>query len=210
MPSDRLAERIGRCVAGLALFGAGVACIIAAELGAAPWDVFHQGVSELTGIPIGTVIVITGAVLLLAWIPLRERPGLGTLLNALEIGLVVDLVLPRLPDPAALVPRAAMLVVGLLAVAVGSGLYIGAGLGPGPRDGIMTGLARRGMSLRLARTAIELTVLVAGLALGATAGVGTAAFAFGIGPLVQVMLPRLGMREPAQLGAVPVRQYRET
>jgi uncharacterized membrane protein YczE len=210
MPSDRLAERIARCVAGLALFGGGIACLIAAELGAAPWDVFHQGMSELTGIPIGTVIVITGVVLLVAWIPLRERPGLGTLLNAFEIGLVVDLVLPRLPGPDALVPRAAMLLGGLLAVAAGSGLYIGAGLGPGPRDGLMTGLARRGVSLRLARTGIELTVLVAGLALGATAGVGTAAFAFGIGPLVQVMLPRLRMREPEQLRAVPVRQYRET
>jgi uncharacterized membrane protein YczE len=209
MPSDRLAQRIARCVFGLALFGPGIACIIAAELGAAPWDVFHQGVSELTGIPIGTVIVITGALLLLAWIPLHERPGPGTLINALEIGLVVDLVLPHLPATDALVPRVVMFVVGLLAVAVGSGIYIGAGLGPGPRDGLMTGLARRGMSLRLARTGIELTVLVAGLALGATAGIGTAVFAFGIGPLVHVMLPRLRMREPEELRVVAVRQYGE-
>ena len=210
MPSDRLAERIARCVGGLALFASGIACLIAAELGAAPWDVFHQGLNELTGVPIGTLIVITGVVVLLAWIPLHERPGLGTLLNAFEIGLVVNLVLPRLPEPDALVPRAAMLVGGLLAVAVGSGLYIGAGLGPGPRDGLMTGLARRGMSLRVARTGIEVTMLLAGLALGGTAGVGTAAFAFGIGPLVQVMLPRLRMREPGELRVVPVRQYGET
>jgi uncharacterized membrane protein YczE len=206
VPSDRLPERVARCVTGLALFGAGIALIIAADLGAAPWDVFHQGVSELTGIPVGTVIIITGALLLLLWIPLRERPGLGTLLNAVEIGLVVDLVLPRLPDVDALLPRVGMLAAGLLAVGVGSGLYIGSGLGPGPRDGLMTGLARRGVSLRLARTGIELTVLVAGVLLGGTVGVGTAAFAFGIGPLVQVLLPRLSIAEPRQVRVVPLRQ----
>jgi uncharacterized membrane protein YczE len=206
VPSDRLIERIARCVAGLALFGAGIALIIGARLGAAPWDVFHQGVSELTGVPVGTVIIIVGALLLLLWIPLRERPGLGTLLNAVEIGLVVDLVLPRLPDVEPLLARFVMLAAGLLAVAAGSGLYIGSGLGPGPRDGLMTGLAREGVSLRMARTGIELTVLVAGLLLGGTLGVGTAAFAFGIGPLVQVFLPRLGIAEPRRARVVPLSQ----
>lgn len=206
VPSDRLLERVARCISGLALFGTGIAFIIHAELGAAPWDVFHQGLSELTGIPIGTVIILVGALLLLLWIPLRERPGLGTLLNAVEIGLVVDLVLPRLPDVDALAARIALLAGGLLSVAVGSGLYIGAGLGPGPRDGLMTGLARHGLSLRLARTGIEITVLVLGLLLGGTVGIGTAAFAFGVGPLVQVFVPRLRISEPGQLRTVPLRQ----
>jgi uncharacterized membrane protein YczE len=193
VPTDRLPERLGRCVGGLALFGIGVALLLAADLGAAPWDVLHQGISERTGIPVGTVIIGVGALLLLVWIPLRVRPGIGTVLNAVEIGLVVDLVLPRLGEPEPLAVRSAMVLAGLVAVAVGSGFYIGAGLGPGPRDGLMTGIAAHGVSIRAARTAIELTVLGLGLALGGSAGVGTAAFAFGIGPMVHVLLPRLRM-----------------
>lgn len=192
-PTDRPVERIVRCVAGLALFGIGIALLLQAELGAAPWDVFHSGVSELTGIPVGTVIILTGIALLALWIPLREPPGLGTILNAVEIGLVVDVVLPLIPEPEALVPRVAMMAGGIVVIAIGSGLYIGAGLGPGPRDGLMTGLARRGISVRLARTGIEVTVLVLGVILGGAIGVGTAAFAVGIGPLVQWFLPRLAM-----------------
>jgi uncharacterized membrane protein YczE len=191
VPTDRPATRIARCVFGLGLFGVGIALIIAADLGAAPWDVFHTGVSELTGIPVGTVIVLTGLSLLLLWIPLRETPGLGTVLNAVEIGLVVDLVLPHLPEPTALAPRFAMMVAGIVLVGIGSGFYIGAGLGPGPRDGLMTGIARRGVSLHAARTGIEVTVLVVGVLLGGSIGIGTAAFALGIGPLVHVFLPRL-------------------
>ena len=183
-----------RCVAGLAVFGLGIALLLEAELGAAPWDVFHSGVSEITGIPVGTVIILTGIALLALWIPLREPPGLGTILNAVEIGLVVDLVLPLLPEPEALVPRIAMMAGGIVVIAIGSGLYIGAGLGPGPRDGLMTGLARRGISVRLARTGIEVIVLVLGVILGGAIGVGTAAFAIGIGPLVQWFLPRLAMQ----------------
>jgi uncharacterized membrane protein YczE len=194
--ADRLVERLARCVGGLAMFGIGISMIIDADLGAAPWDVFHQGVSERLGVPIGTVIIATGALLLLLWIPLRERPGIGTVLNAVEIGLVVDLVLPRLPGPEALGPRVALMLGGVVVVAIGSGLYIGSGLGPGPRDGLMTGLARRGLSIRVARTGIEVTVLLLGIALGGSAGVGTAVFALGIGPLVQVFLPRLRMPEP--------------
>lgn len=192
-------ERIARCVAGLALFGVGIALIIDADLGAAPWDVFHTGVSDLTGLGVGTVIILTGAALLLLWIPLRETPGLGTVLNAVEIGLVVDLVLPLVPEPDELVARLAMMLAGVVIIGIGSAAYIGAGLGPGPRDGLMTGIARRGVSIRAARTGIELTVLLIGVALGGAIGLGTAVFAFGIGPLVQLFLPALTMRPRAEL-----------
>lgn len=193
IPADRPAERIARCVFGLGLFGIGIALIIAAELGAAPWDVFHTGVSERTDIPVGTVIILIGVVLLLLWIPLREQPGLGTILNAIQIGLVVDLVLPLLPETERLDSRLAMMLGGIVVIAIGTGFYIGAGLGPGPRDGLMTGLARRGISIRVARTGIEIIVLVIGVALGGAIGIGTALFAFGIGPLVHVILPYLTM-----------------
>lgn len=175
------------------MFGVGISLIIHADLGAAPWDVFHTGVSELTGISVGHVIVIVGVLLLLLWIPLRQRPGIGTLLNAVEIGLVVDLVMPLLPDSDLVVVRVALLLAGMVSVAIGSGLYIGSGLGAGPRDGLMIGLGRLGLSVRLARTAIEITVLVVGVLLGGTVGVGTVVFTFGIGPLVQVFLPRLAL-----------------
>ena len=182
-------------MAGLAMFGLGIALLIDANLGAAPWDVFHTGVSELTGIPVGTVIIVTGVLLLLLWIPLGESPGLGTILNAFAIGLFVDIFLPLLPEPEMLVPRVVMMLAGVVVIGAGSGLYIGAGLGPGPRDGLMTGLGRRGMSIHLARTGIELLVLLAGVALGGSIGIGTAVFALGIGPMVQIFLPRLSMRE---------------
>jgi uncharacterized membrane protein YczE len=191
VPTDRPVERIARCVLGLAVFGVGIALLIDAHLGAAPWDVFHTGVAELTGLPVGQITIITGVFLLLLWIPLGEQMGLGTILNAIEIGIVVDLVLPLLPEPELLVARIPMMVGGVVVIAIGSGLYIGAGLGPGPRDGLMTGMARRGVSIRFARTAIELTVLAVGIALGGAIGIGTAVFALGIGPLVQVFLPRL-------------------
>jgi uncharacterized membrane protein YczE len=190
LPTDRLAERIARCITGLALFGLGISCFITAELGLAPWDIFHQGIENKTGIPIGIVIEITGVFILLLWIPLRERMGLGTLLNAVEIGLVVFLIDDHLPDPDLMVWRVALMLLGLVCVGLGSGLYIGAGLGAGPRDGLMLGLSKRGVSVRIARTTIELTVLAVGLALGGTVGVGTVAFTFGIGPLVQFFLPR--------------------
>ena len=195
VPPDRSGERLARCVFGLALFGVGISLVIAADLGAAPWDVFHTGVSDLTGIPVGTVIILTGVALLLLWIPLDERMGIGTVLNAIEIGLVVDLVLPRLPHDAPLAARLLMMTSGVVVVAIGSGFYIGAGLGPGPRDGLMTGLAKRGWSIRLARTGIEVTVLAVGVVLGGAIGLGTAVFALGIGPLVEVVLPPLTVDE---------------
>jgi len=194
LPPDRRVERFARVLAGLALFGLGISMFIASDLGAAPWDVFHLGVSEVTGIPVGVIIQIVGFLLLLAWVPLRQRMGWATLLNAFEIGLVVLLVLDHLPTTERLIPRLGYLAVGLLCVGFGTGLYIGAGLGSGPRDGIMLGLSQRGISVRLARTTVEALVLLAGIALGGTVGVGTAVFAFGIGPAVQFFLPRLRMK----------------
>lgn len=200
-PEDRALERIARCIGGLALFGLGIALLLAADLGAAPWDVFHTGVSERTDLPVGTVIIVTGGALLLGWIPLGERPGLGTVLNAVEIGLIVDLALPILPSPGHLVPRLTMMATGVVVVAIGSGFYLGAGLGAGPRDGVMTGLVRHGLSIRTARTVIEIAVLGVGVVLGGAVGLGTAIFALGIGPLVHVILPPLTMNEspPAPL-----------
>ena len=194
LPSDRRAERVVRCMAGLALFGLGISMFITSELGVAPWDVFHQGFGRKVGISTGIVIEMTGVVILLLWIPLRERMGLGTLLNAIEIGLVVYLIDDHLPHSDLLVVRSCYLLGGLLSIALGSGLYIGAGLGSGPRDGLMLGLSKRGISVRVARTGIEVAVLIVGLLMGGTIGVGTVAFTFGIGPLVQFFLPRMRLR----------------
>ncbi|CCM63549.1 MAG: hypothetical protein WBB51_09710 [Candidatus Microthrix parvicella] len=197
-------ERLVRCVFGLFLFAVGITLLIRAKLGAAPWDVFHTGVSELTGIGVGTVIVITGVVLLLLWIPLRVRPGLGTVLNAVLIGAFVDMMMPIVPDLDLLLPRVLMMLGGVVTIAIGSGFYIGAGLGPGPRDGLMTGLsglrlAGRPISIRVARTSVEVAALAIGVALGGAIGVGTAVFALGIGPLVQLFLPPLTMPERSGL-----------
>ena len=195
-PATRPLYRLVRCIAGLVLFGSGISLMLASELGGSPWDVFHTGVSDLFDIGVGTVIVITGVVLLLVWIPLRERPGVGTILNAVLVGVFVDLTQPLMPDSQLLLVRWPLLGGGILAIAIGSGFYIGSGLGPGPRDGIMTGLAKRSIagrpiSVRAARTAIEIAVTAAGVMLGGAIGLGTAAFALSIGPLVQVFLPRL-------------------
>ena len=194
LPADRLVERFLRCIAGLALFGLGSAMFFASDLGAAPWDVFHQGLAERVSLPVGLVIELIGLLIVLAWFPLGLRPGWGTLMNAIEIGLVVILVGDLLPTSDHLAARIAYMLGGLFSIGIGSGIYIGVGLGTGPRDGLMLGLANDRVSVRLTRTLIEATVLIAGIALGGTAGVGTALFAFGIGPVVQFMLPRLSMR----------------
>ena len=174
---------------GLAFFGIGIAFFVRADLGLAPWDVFHQGVSEQTGLALGVVLIITAFAVLLTWIPLRLRPGLGTLLNAVEIGLVEVAAQRVLPDADGALMGLVYLAAGMILIACGSGLYIGAELGPGPRDGLMVGLnARFGISVRIARTVIECTVLVAGVLLGGSLGFGTFLFAFGIGPMVQVTL----------------------
>jgi len=194
MATDRLVERIIRCVIGLAFFGIGISMVMDARIGAPPWDVFHQGVADRVDREVGTVIIATGAVLMLLWIPLRQKPGIGTILNAIEIGLVANVALAILPRPDSVFVQVPMMLGGVVVTAIGSGLYIGSGLGPGPRDGIMTGLAARGVPLRIARTGIEITVLVVGWFLGGQVGVGTVAFAVLIGPLVQVFLPRLSMK----------------
>ena len=190
---DRLGQRLARCTFGLALFAVGISLQMNANIGAPPWDVFHQGVSKQTEISIGKVIVMTGFILLLMWIPLKQKPGLGTILNALEIGLVADLALAIIPEPNNIFIRVVMAALGIVIVAVGTGFYIGSALGPGPRDGLMTGLAKRGIPIRIGRTAIEVTVLIVGLVLGGQVGVATFAFAFGVGPLVHFFLPRLAI-----------------
>ena len=197
--SKLYAEKLARCIAGLAFFGFGITLFIRANLGLAPWDIFHKGLSEKLDVSIGLVIVGVGLLLLLLWIPLRQKPGVGTVLNALEIGFVVNLTKPLIGEPDQLVMRTFMVIAGVLVIAMGSALYIGAGLGSGPRDGLMLGLSQRSIggrriSIRVARTTIELTVMIAGLFLGGSIGVGTLIFMFGIGPLVQQILPRFEMR----------------
>ena len=191
MSVRRFAGQLARLALGLACFGASLALMVRAGLGLGPWDVLHQGLAERLRLPLGWVVNGVGVLVLLAWMPLRVRPGLGTVCNVLGVGLVVDAVLRVLPAPGPLSLRVAFLVAGIAGTAVGTGLYLGAGLGPGPRDGLMTGLARRGHSIRAVRTAIEVGALVAGFALGGTVGIGTAAYALAIGPLVQLTLPLL-------------------
>jgi uncharacterized membrane protein YczE len=194
--AGELARRVPRVLLGLVFFGMGIALMVRADLGLAPWDVLHQGVAERTGISIGTVTILTGMVVLLLWIPIRERPGLGTILNVVVIGLVVDATLAVVDAPEAMWQRIGLLVLGVYLFGPGSGWYIGAGLGPGPRDGLMTGIARRGHSLRVVRTGIELTVLVLGFLLGGSVGAGTVIFALAVGPNVHWHLDRMTMPVP--------------
>jgi uncharacterized membrane protein YczE len=202
-PADELRRRVPRLLGGLVLFGVGIALMVRADLGLAPWDVLHQGVAERTGIAIGNVTILTGAVVLLLWIPIRERPGLGTVLNVLVIGLVVDATLALVAAPTAMWQRVAFLAAGIFVFGPGSGLYIGAGLGPGPRDGLMTGLARRGRSVRVVRTGIELTALAVGALLGGRVGIGTVAFALTVGPNVHWFLARMTLPEARPRRPVP-------
>ncbi|MBA3339668.1 MAG: hypothetical protein H0T54_07995 [Geodermatophilaceae bacterium] len=182
-------RRAVQLLVGLWLFGASVALLVRCNLGLDPWDVLHQGLSEQTGISIGLVVIATSVVVLALWVPLHQRPGVGTLANVVLVGLSLDSTLAFLPTPDELPWRIAFLVAGILGNAIATGLYIGAGLGPGPRDGLMTGLAARGVSIRVARTAIEITVLGLGWLLGGTVGVGTVAYALAIGPLAHIFIP---------------------
>ena len=193
-----LARRVGRCCVGLVVFGLGVSLMVRADLGLAPWDVLHQGLSDLTGIPMGTISILVGLALLLLWIPLGQRVGIGTLLNAVLVGVTIDVALAVLPSPATLAVRWLLLAAGLLVVALGSGLYIGAGLGTGPRDGLMMGLKAKGVSVGVARTGIELAALAIGWALGGSVGVGTVVAALALGPLVHWTLPRFSGSAPRQ------------
>ena len=199
-----LLARLPRLMIGLTLCGVGIALMVAADLGLGPWDVLHQGISEQVGIPIGTVGILVGFVVLLLWVPMRQRMGVGTVLNVLWIGAVIDLVLLVLDTPGNDGLRWVYMVVGAFLFGPGSGYYIGAGLGPGPRDGLMTGIARRGFSVRSVRTGIELAVLAIGWALGGSVGIGTVLFALTIGPNVHFFLDRLSLpdwAEPAVTGA---------
>ena len=170
--------------------------LLLAGLGVDPWDVLHQGLSRRIGLGVGTWALIVGALVLLLWIPLRQRPGFGTVSNALMVGLVIDAMLALFDAPRALSVRYPLMLGGVVLNGVATGAYIGAGLGPGPRDGVMMGLAARGRSIRAVRTCIELTVLAGGWALGGSIGIGTLAYAVGIGPLVHVLVPRLAITHP--------------
>ncbi|MCW2703658.1 MAG: putative rane protein YczE [Blastococcus sp.] len=194
----RLPRRLSQLYAGLALYGISMALIIRSTLGNMPWDVLHQGLAGRMGWSIGAVSMLVGALVLLGWIPLRQRPGLGTVSNVVVLGLAVDATLTLVPAPASLPLRVGLLLGGVLLNAVATAAYIGVHLGPGPRDGLMTGLVRRtGRSVRLVRTSIEVAVVASGWLLGGTLGVGTVLYAVAIGPLVQVLLPRLSLSPPS-------------
>jgi uncharacterized membrane protein YczE len=204
-------RRLVQLYLGLVLFGVSSSMLLLAGLGVDPWDVFHQGLSRRLGLGVGTWAIIVGVAVLLLWIPLRQRPGFGTLSNVLVVGLVIDLMLDLVPPVHGLPTQVLVMVGGVVLNGIATGAYIGAGLGPGPRDGLMTGLAARGHSIRVVRTSIELTVLCTGWLLGGTVGIGTVVYALGIGPIAHVTIPRLriplgdpvppGSGEPALLSA---------
>jgi uncharacterized membrane protein YczE len=190
VPRNRRGARLAQLFVGLGLYGISSSLLVIGGNGLVPWDVLHQGLEKQTGIPIGTWSIIVGLIVLLLWIPLREKPGLGTICNAIMIGGTMDLVLGVVGGPQSIPLRWACTLVGVLLSGVATGLYIGAGLGPGPRDGLMTGLSRRtGRSLRLVRTILEATVLVLGWLLGGTVGLGTVVYLVAIGPLAHFFVP---------------------
>ncbi|MEV6054923.1 hypothetical protein [Streptomyces sp. NPDC052107] len=185
----RLGRRLTQLYAGLALYGASSALLVEAGLGLEPWNVLHQGLAELTGLTIGVVSIIVGVAVLLLWIPLRQRPGLGTVSNVFVVGLAMDGTLALVPDAHTFAVRVPLLLAGIVLNGAATGLYIAARFGPGPRDGLMTGLHRRtGRSIRLMRTGIEVAVVVTGFLLGGTIGIGTVLYAVSIGPLAQLFL----------------------
>ena len=194
--------RLAQLYGGLVLYGVSSSLLVLAGLGLDPWDVFHQGLSRTFGLAIGTWAIIVGLVVLLLWIPLRQRPGIGTVSNVVLVGLTMNVVLGHVHPPHALGVRIACLVVGILLNGVATGAYIGAGFGPGPRDGLMTGLAARGHSIRVVRTSIELTVLAIGWLLGGTVGVGTVLYALAIGPLAHVFVPLFAHGRPTPENAL--------
>ncbi len=199
IPPDRRIRRFTQLLAGLLLYGVTMGLMVQAVLGLDPWDVFHQGLTALVNrwLPVsyGAVITVVSVLVLLLWIPLRQRPGIGTVLNAAIIGFTVDITLWLLPTVDDLTVRIGLLVVSVVGNALAGALYIGAGLGPGPRDGLMTGLVARGVgSVRLVRTVIEVTVLAVGWLLGGVVGVGTVVYALAIGPLLHVLLPKVQVK----------------
>ena len=185
-----IARRLLQLYTGLVLYGVSPAMFVRANLGADPWNVFHLGVARIFSLNIGMVMIVVGALVLLLWIPLRQKPGLGTISNVIVLGLAADAALALMPPLESLAARSILLLAAILVNAIATGMYIGAGFGSGPRDGLMTGInARTGWSVRSVRTVIELTVLLAGWLMGGTFGVGTVLYALAIGPLIQLCLP---------------------
>lgn len=201
-----MTRRITQLLIGLAMYGISLAIFIRAGLGLDPWDVFHQGLSQKTGFSMGVVVIAVSFLVLLLWIPLRQMPGIGTIANAVLVGLFADLGLWLIPEVTHLGGQIAMLAGAVVLNGIASACYIGARLGPGARDGLMTGLVRRtGWSVRLVRTGIEVVVLAVGFLLGGSVGVGTVVYAVAIGPIVQVLLPKFMVPErvPAAAGTAP-------
>ncbi|WP_433548613.1 YczE/YyaS/YitT family protein [Streptomyces sp. CA-294286] len=199
--STDLFRRLAQLYVGLALYGASSAALVRAGLGLEPWGVLHQGLAQRTGLTIGVVSIAVGAVVLLLWIPLRQRPGLGTVSNVVVVGLAMDGTLALVPEVHGLTGRIALLVGGIVVNGAATGLYIAARFGPGPRDGLMTGLhAATGRSVRLSRTCVEVAVVVTGFVLGGTVGVGTVLYALAIGPLAQFFLRLFAAPAPAPAG----------
>jgi uncharacterized membrane protein YczE len=198
-----LPRRLAQLYVGLALYGLSMALLVRSGLGVMPWDVLHQGLARHLGGTIGGWSIVVGALVLVAWVPLRERPGLGTVSNVVVIGVAVDAALAVLTEPSAMPVRVALAAGGVALNAVATAAYVGARLGPGPRDGLMTGLVRRtGRSVRLVRTGIEVAVVLAGWALGGTLGVVTVLYVLAIGPLVHVLLPLLVVPDARAKGVV--------
>ena len=190
-----IARRLLQLYTGLVLYGVSTAMFVRANLGADPWNVFHLGVARIFSLNIGMVMIVVGALVLLLWIPLRQKPGLGTISNVIVLGLAADAALALMPPMESMVMRSILLLAAILVNAIATGMYIGAGFGSGPRDGLMTGInARTGWSVRSVRTAIELTVLLVGWLMGGTLGVGTVLYALAIGPLIQLCLPWFRIR----------------
>lgn len=190
--APRLGRRLTQLMVGLTLYGISMGMLVESHLGLDPWDVFHYGVARWLPLTFGGVVIVTGVLVLLLWAPLRQRPGLGTVANVVVIGLASDATLALLERPDGLAARSGLMVAGIVLNGLAGALYIGAQLGPGPRDGLMTGIVRRtGWSVRVVRTSIELSVLALGFALGGVVGVGTVLYALAIGPLLQLFLPHV-------------------
>jgi uncharacterized membrane protein YczE len=183
-------RRLPAAVGGIVLIGACIGMSVRARLGLAPWDVFHKGLANRSGVSLGLVIVLVGLVVMIAWIPLRQRVGVGTIINVAVVGPVANASLHVLPSPQALVPRIALLLGALVGFGVGGGLYIGAALGPGPRDGLMTAISARGLAVWKVRTVMEVSVFAIGWLLGGSVGIGTVVLAFGQGPITHWALER--------------------
>jgi uncharacterized membrane protein YczE len=200
LPKDRLPRRWTMLAAGLVAYGVSCGLILQADLGVDPWDVLHQGLARTFGGQVGTWVIVASLVVLLLWLPLRGRFGVGTLANALVVGLVINATLSVVPTQHELPVQAVVLVTGVVLNGLATGLYIGAGFGPGPRDGLTTAIAARGYQIRVVRTGVEVTVLAVGWALGGSLGLGTVLYAASIGPLTHVTIPLFSLRSGTRLG----------